>query len=140
MLSSGAAAAEGLREDKYDQIRAERHKNMGTAEIVTEHLYIAHLRMLGGLSILEVEAMKESNLRKIKKEHVRCVYANEPEMIVCAPKEDTRRHRTRHSKESSLASALYFRRCDGTYRNLKWEKLAVGEDTTRKKRKRPDEE
>ena len=38
-----------------------------------------------------------------------------------------------------MASGLFFRHCDGVYKNLKGEKLVVGEDETGKKRKREDE-
>ena len=77
-------------------------------------------------------ANKMSTTRKV---HRGCVHSAKPEMIICKDDglEDARGSSESNANmvgqdtvESSLAKSLYFKRCDGSFKNIKGERLETG--------------
>lgn len=61
-----------------------------------------------------------------------CLHSDKPEMIICCSDEpDSTRDMEEGPKgneTSKLATGLYFKRCDGSYKNAAGEKLEIGKD------------
>ena len=53
-----------------------------------------------------------------------CLFSSKPEVIVMQEAHNNE-HGNESGRESKLASSIYFKRCDGSFKNMKGERLAM---------------
>ena len=87
----------------------------------------------GILNQRETERLRYSldDMLKPKKLHAGgCLHSEHPEVILCnkdqKPHAETTSKCKKSGQESKLATSLYFKRCDGAFKNVKAEVLSVG--------------
>ena len=64
-----------------------------------------------------------SMLQPVKNHRNGCLRSNIPEVIIAGGTSDTNEQDVGEGEKGDLASSLYFKRCDGVFKNVKGEKL-----------------